>query len=339
MKESYLRWGVLGAAKIARKKVIPGMRHCRYARVEAIASRNSESAKSAAAELDISKSYGSYEALLDDPDIDAVYIPLPNHLHVEWSKKALEAGKHVLCEKPLALSLEEVDELIEVRERTGGMIGEAFMVDTHPQWQKTKELIAAPEFGTLKAAHYFVSYDKSDPKNVRNAYPWNEGGGGLWDIGCYAVHLSRYMFGEEPQQVTAAMEWDEELKIDRITSGMLVFPSGQSVFTVSTRLLQWQRMSFYGTGQMAEVEVPLNQPPSDPSRIYLSDGSDLGRSRKMVELPPTDQYAAQADAFSRAVIERQEVPVPLENTRHNTAALLALFRAAQNSRWEAPQLS
>jgi predicted dehydrogenase len=337
MMDSYLRWGVLGAAKIARKKVIPGMRGCRHARVAAIASRSAESAAAAARELGIPTHYGSYEELLEDPEIDALYIPLPNHLHVEWSVRALKAGKHVLCEKPLALSLEDADRLIAVRDETGKRIGEAFMVDTHPQWQKVRELVGAAEFGRLKAAQYFVSYNNPDPGNVRNAYPLREGGGGLWDIGCYAVHLSRFIFGEEPERVIATAELDPKLGVDTLSSGILAFPSGQSSFTVATRLLQWQRMSFYGTGGCIEVEVPLNQPPQEPARIYRYDGSDLGRARESLELPPVDQYAAQADAFSRAVLEGREVPVPLEHTRANTAVLLALFRSLESGRWERPE--
>jgi predicted dehydrogenase len=336
--EQYVRWGVLSTAKIAWKKVLPGMiRECEHARVEAVASRNRAKADEMADDLGIPKRYGTYEELLADPEIDALYIPLPNHLHVEWSEKAMRAGKHVLCEKPLALDTDDVRRLMDVRGETGRKIGEAFMVDTHPQWAKTKELVSAPQFGTLKAAHYFVSYSNSDPENVRNAFPWREGGGGLWDIGCYAVHLSRYIFAEEPRRVIAAMEWNEELGIDQLSSGILEFSDGQSVFTCATRLLQWQRMSFYGTGGRVEVEVPLNQPPEDPSRIYLQDGSNLGRSWETVEIPPTDQYAAQADAFSLAVLEDREVPVPLENTLGNTAALLALFRSAESGRWETPE--
>jgi predicted dehydrogenase len=335
-RTTYLRWGVLGSAKIARKKVIPGMHHCRYSRVEAIASRNQESAAEAAAELAIPRSFGSYEELLEDPDIDVIYIPLPNHLHAEWSERALEAGKHVLCEKPLALTVEEVRRLMARRDETGLKIGEAFMVDTHPQWLKARELTNDPDFGSLKAIHSFVSYNNPDPHNIRNAYSWEEGGGGMWDIGCYAVHLSRFMYGEEPLRVTAAVEWDEQMGIDRLSSGILVFPSGQSLFTCSTQLLQWQRMSMYGTGGRVEVEIPLNQPPSEPARIYCHDGSNLGRSWETIEVPATDQYAVQADAFSLAVMENHSVPVALEDTLANTKAMRALYRSAVEGEWQQP---
>lgn len=321
-----IRWGVMGAAEIAAKKVIPAMQQGVHTEITAVASRSMEKAEAVCRKLGISRAFGSYDKLLDDPDIDAVYIPLPNHLHVEWSIKAMEAGKHVLCEKPFALTVEDVRRAIAVRNRTGMKISEAFMVRSNLQWIKTKELVQNPDFGKLRAVQGFFSYYNRNSEDIRNKY--TEGGGGLWDIGCYPVNTSRFIFNEEPVRVSASMEYDPEFKVDRLASVLLEYPSGQAQFISSTQIAPFQRMLFVGTRQHLEVEIPFNTPDKVPARIFISE------ERKIIELPVCNQYTLQGDAFSKAVIEDREVPVPLEDTIKNTAVLKAIFKAADSGKWE-----
>ncbi len=331
-----IKWGILGTAKIATAHVIPGLKRANLCEVSAIASRDGDKAKTAANQFAIPKYYSSYEQLLEDPEIEAIYIPLPNHLHAEWSKKALEAGKHVLCEKPLALTVDEVHELIKVRDKSKHKIGEAFMVHTHPQWLKAKSLIRNPKFGGLQAIQGFFSYNNRDPENVRNKY--DRGGGGLWDIGCYPVHTSRFMFGEEPEKVLASFIYDSKFNVDKMVSAILQFPSGHACFTSSTQIVPWQTMHFFGEKQRVEIEIPFNQPGDFPSKLLIDDGSDVTGVPEEIVIPPADQYAIQGDEFSRAVLENLEVPVPLEDTLYNTAVINALFRSGESGTWETPHV-
>jgi predicted dehydrogenase len=330
-----VRWGVLGVADIAVNKVIPAMQRGACCEIAAIASRDLAKARQAAAALGIPKAYGSYEELLADPEIEAVYNPLPNHLHVPWSVRAAEAGKHVLCEKPLSLDAAEARSLLRVQARTGVKIGEAFMVRTHPQWLRARELVRSGHIGELRAIMGFFSYFNRDAGNIRNVLAW--GGGGLFDIGCYPINTSRFIFGEEPRRVMALVERDPEMQTDRLSSGMLDFPSGQAVFTCSTQLVPYQRMQFFGTSGRIEIEIPFNAPPDRPCRIFLDDGSDLfGASVTTETLPVCDQYTIQGDLFSQAIRGEGQVPVPLEDAVCNMAVIDALFRSAQSGLWETP---
>lgn len=328
-----LRWGVLGAAKIAVQKLVPAMRGCRWCEAVAIASRDLRKAQQAVAALGLARAYGSYEELLADPEIDIVYNPLPNHLHVPWSIRALEAGKHVLCEKPLGLSTDEVRALAAVRDRTGLCAGEAFMVRTHPQWLRVKELADSGAIGALRQVQAWFSYYNRDPSNVRNVPEY--GGGGLMDIGCYPVFLSRFLFGEEPRRAAAVLDIDPEFGVDRRCSALLEFPSGTCVFTCATQLAPAQRVLVFGEKARIEVEIPFNAPNDRPCRILIDDGSDLaGGSRRVEEAPVCDQYAIQADEFSLAVMGRRPVPVPLEDSLRTMAVIEALRASAASGRME-----
>jgi predicted dehydrogenase len=328
-----VRWGVLGAAKIAIEKVIPSMQHGEWIEVTAIASRDLQKAKQAAQALGIAKAYGSYEELLADEDVEAIYNPLPNHLHVPWTIKAARAGKHVLCEKPISLNLDEARELLEVRDQTGMKIQEAFMVRTHPQWLGTLELIKQGRIGELRAVTGFFSYFNTDASNIRNKI--EAGGGALMDIGCYPITISRFIFGEEPRRVATLIERDPAMKVDRLTSAMLDFPSGQATFTCSTQLVPYQRMHFFGTRGRIEVLIPFNAPSDQPTRILIDDGSDLfGANIEVKEFPACDQYTIQGDLFSRAVHENTEQPIPLEDAVKNMAVIEALFHSAASGKWE-----
>ena len=330
-----LRWGVLSTAAIGLKKVIPAMQQGELTRVTAIASRDRAKAEEPARTLGIEKVYGSYEELLADPQIDVIYNPLPNHLHVPWTIKAAEAGKHVLCEKPLSLTVAEARTLLPIQARTGVKIGEAFMVRTHPQWLRTRELIASGRIGSLRSIQGFFSYTNVNPANIRNIVEY--GGGALMDIGCYPINISRFLFGEEPTRVLGVAERDPEMKTDRLTSAILNFPSSQSVFTCSTQLVPWQRVNIFGTKGRIEVEIPFNAPNDRPSRIFIDDGRDLFGSGIITEtFPICDQYTIQGDAFSKAVIEDTAVPVPLEDAIKNMAVIEAVFRSAASGKAEAP---
>ena len=328
-----VRWGVLGTASIARRQVIPAMQRSTRCRVVAIASRDGGRARSVADTLGLARAYGSYEALLDDAEVEAVYIPLPNHLHVPWSSRAAEAGKHVLCEKPIARTAGEARELMSVRERTGVLVGEAFMVRTHPQWLKARELVRDGRLGALRLIVGHFSYFRRDPEDVRSRIEF--GGGALLDIGCYPVTLSRWLFDEEPIAATAMLERDPDFGVDRLGAGMLRFPSGQASFTFSGQLVPFQSMQLFGTRGRMHVEIPFNAPPKHPCRIYLDDGGSLpGGKLETLKVPAVDQYTLQADQFSEAIRGRATVPVPLEDAIGNMMAIDALFRSVETGRWE-----
>jgi predicted dehydrogenase len=332
-KQGKVKWGVLGAASIAVRKVIPGMQAGEWSEIAAIASRDLAKGQAAAQTLGIAKVYGSYEELLADPDIEAIYNPLPNHLHVPWSIKAAEAGKHVLCEKPLSLSVAEAKSLLPVRDRKGVKIGEAFMVKTHPQWLRTRELVRAGRIGELKAIMGAFSYFNRDAANVRNVVEW--GGGGMMDIGCYPIVTSRFIFGEEPTRVSGLIERDPEFKTDRVASAILDFPSGQATFVCSTQMVPYQRMQFLGTKGRIEIQIPFNAPPDRATRIFIDDGKDVFGSGVATEtFPICDQYTLQGDAFSRAIRGDGQVPMPIEESIKNMAVIEAVFRAGDSGKWE-----
>ncbi len=330
---SKLRWGVLSTANIALKKVIPAMQQGQFSSVDAIASRDLKKAQEVAAALNIPKAYGSYEELLADPKIDAIYNPLPNHLHVHWTIKAAEAGKHVLCEKPLSLTAAEAETLLAVRARTGVKIGEAFMVNCHPQWLRLRELLDEGRIGKLRSIAGFFSYFNIDPNNIRNQT--ESGGGALMDIGCYLIHASRYAFAQEPTRAVALIERDPGMHTDRLTSAILDFPGGHAIFACSTQLVPYQRIHFFGTRGRIEIEIPFNAPPDRPTRLFIDATGDLfGGGINAEVFPVCDQYTTQGDAFSRAVLEDREVPVPVEDAVGNMAVIDAIVKSANSGEWE-----
>ena len=328
-----LAWGVLSTAKIAREKVVPPLQRSRLCRVDAIASRDVARGREVAERLGIARAYGSYEELLADPDIRIVYNPLPNHLHVEWTRKAAEAGKHVLCEKPIGVTAADAEELIRVRDRTGVRIQEAFMVRTHPQWLRAREIVASGRIGELRAITGFFSYMNTDAGNIRNMA--DIGGGGLLDIGCYPITTARFVTGREPRRVAAVIDRDPAFRTDRLGSVILDFPGVQCIFGYSTQLVPRQTMQFLGTKARLEVEVPFNAPNDRPCRLFLYDGPGLGDVvSETIELPICDQYGVMADAFAASIQEGAEQPVPLEDSLANMRVIDAVFRAAERGGWE-----
>jgi predicted dehydrogenase len=320
-----VRWGVLGCADIAVKKVIPAMQGSRMSRVEAIASRSEDKARSTAAVLGIPRWHASYEALLDDPAIEAVYIPLPNHLHAEWTIAAAEAGKHVLCEKPLAMSSGQAGEMIEACDRAGVKLMEAFMYRLHPLWVEVRRLVADGVIGELLAIQSVFSYYNVDPDNIRNMV--EAGGGALFDVGCYPVNMSRMMFGSEPAVVKAAIRRDERFGTDVVTSVLLDFGGRHATFTCSTQLEDDQRVHLMGTDGRLLVEIPYNIPPDRPTRILQFSGGEPPVSPGLVvhEIEAADQYGVQADAFSRAIREGTAVPTDPEDAVANLIVLERIF--------------
>src|SRR5687768_3255643 len=328
-----VRWGILSTANIALAKVIPAMQRSPWCEITAIASREPSRAKEAAQELRIPSAYGSYEELLADENVEAVYNPLPNNLHVPWTIKAAQAGKHVLCEKPIALSAKEARTVIDVRNRTGVRIQEAFMVRTHPQWIETRRLIKSGRIGALRSITCFFSYFNPDPANIRNQLEL--GGGALMDIGCYPITMSRFMFEAEPRRVMALIERDPVFRTDSLTTAVLGFPQGHATFTCSTRLAPYQRMIFLGTEGRIEVLIPFNAPNDRPTEILVDNGNDLtGANAEIIEIPVCDQYEIQGSLFSQAIRENRDQPIPLEDAISNMTVIDAIFRSAQTGQWE-----
>jgi predicted dehydrogenase len=330
-----LKWGVLGVAKIAVDKVIPAMQRGEVSEIAAIASRDPAKARAASERLGIARAYGSYEELLADPDIEAVYNPLPNDLHVPWSVRALDAGKHVLCEKPVALDANEALSLIAARERTGKLVAEAFMVRFHPQWRRARELVRAGAIGAASAIQTFFSYRLLDPANVRNRPP---GGGGLYDIGCYAILTARYIFGAEPARVVATLDRDPNFRTDRLVSAILEFPGGRHLtFSAATQLSEHQRVTIVGDAGRIEIAIPFNAPPDRPTRIMIDADVDLfGGGARVEEFPVCDQYTLQGDAFSRAALGEAPLEFGIEDAVANMRVIDALFHSAERGSWEAP---
>ncbi|MGC8550530.1 MAG: Gfo/Idh/MocA family protein [Acidobacteriaceae bacterium] len=328
-----IRWGVLSTANIGLKKVLPAMQLGQFSSVDAIASRSLDAARAAAASLNIPRAYGSYEELLADPDIDAIYNPLPNQLHIPFTIRAAEAGKHVLCEKPIALTAKEARTLIEVRQRTGVKIGEAFMIRSAPQWLRLRTLLTEGRIGQLRSVTAFFSYFNTNPDNIRNKV--ETGGGALLDIGCYCIQSARYAFQQEPTRVVSLIDRDPAMHTDRLTSAILDFPAGQAIFTCSTQLVPYQRVHFLGTKGRIEIEIPFNMPNDRPTRLFIDDGSDVTGANITTETFPTaDQYTLQGDDFCRAILENTEVPVPLEDAIANMSVIDAIFRSATTNQWQ-----
>lgn len=323
-----IRWGMISTAKIGLDAVLPAMQKGQYSQVIGIASRSPEKARAAAGRLGIPKAYNSYEELLADPHIEAVYNPLPNHLHVPWSIKALEAGKHVLCEKPIGMNAADARRLLEACKRYPNLkVMEAFMYRHHPQWHFVQRLMKDGEIGELRSIHRFFNYYLVDPTAIYNILEM--GGGALRDIGCYAVSLSRLIFDSEPRQVFAAMDIDPQFKTDRFTSGILDFGRGITTFTCSTQLFDLQRVSIMGTHGQVEFELPFNPPIDRPAKISLQNAN----GNREIELELCDQYTLQGDHFSKAILDDTPVSTPIEDAVANMVVIDALFQSAQKSTW------
>jgi predicted dehydrogenase len=334
-KATKIRWGVLGVAKIAVEKLIPAIQRGATGVVAAIASRSADKAKAAAERFGIARAYGSYEALLADPAVDAIYNPLPNHLHVPWSLRALAAGKHVLCEKPIALDAEQAAELVAARQRTGRLIMEAAMVRTHPRWLGARELVRGGRVGELRSLVGYFSYFNEAPENVRHQP--GMGGGGLLDIGFYPVTMSRFLCEAEPRRVMGLLELDPRFGVDRLASAILEFPSAHAVFTCSTQLSPHQAFDILGTRGRISLELPWSMPHDRPSRLLVEAANRPdGQAPDEVWFPACDQWGLQCDRFCEAIHSGGPAPVPVEDAVANMRVLDAIARSATSGQWEAP---
>ena len=327
-----VNWGVISTSSYGRERIVPAMMQGKNLTVSAIASREMATARSAAKELGIAKAYGSYQEILDDPDIEAVYIPLPNHLHVPWSTKAAEAGKHVLCEKPLAMNAAEAETLIAVQERTGMLIQEAFMVRTHPQSLRARELLGEGRIGELRAVHVFLTWTIPGPTDIR-MYP-EFGGGILYDGGCYAVTMSRFLYHSEPSRVVMMVDRDPAHGVDRTIGALLEFPNGQASFVASQALVYYQRVQILGTQGRIDIEIPFDPTGEKPCRMFVSDSTFDEGTVVTETVPAVDQYTLQAELFSEAIRNGTPQPLPLENSIGNMRVIDALFRSAESGGWE-----
>ena len=327
--KSKVRWGILSTAKIGREKVIPAMQKSNLVDILGISSRDSENAKETAAKLGIQRAYGSYTELLGDPEIDAIYNPLPNHMHLEWSLKAIDAGKHVLCEKPIGMNSKEAESLIEAAKKNPELkVMEAFMYRFHPQWQKTLDLVNNGSIGRVITIHSLFSYYNVDPQNIRNRV--DAGGGALMDIGCYCISFPRFLLGREPARVIGIMDSDPIMKTDRLSSGILDFSDGiTSSFSCSTQLMPYQRTQVLGTNGRIEIEIPVNAPPDKVTRIWLHKKEKT----EEIEFEAVDQYMLQAEYFSKAILENSPVPIPLIDAINNMKVIDAFRKSAEIKTW------
>jgi predicted dehydrogenase len=327
-----VRWGVMSTAKIAREKVIPATQASETGVVTAIASRDPSHAHAVASQLGISKAFGSYDELLRDPDVDAVYIPLPNHLHVPWSLRTIAAGKHVLCEKPIGLSVAEAEQLADAAAACPRLkVMEAFMYRFHPQWQTARRLVREGRIGEPRTIHADFSYFNDDPQNIRNKPEM--GGGALMDIGCYPISLSRFIFDCEPVRVLGHIGRDPVTQVDRLTSAVLEFPAGTSTFTCGTQIAPYQRVNIFGTSGRIEIEVPFSAPPNRPCRMWLRTRGQADVKVEELTLDVCNQYTLQADAFGRAILADRPVPTPLADAVANMRVIERVFGSAERGHW------
>jgi predicted dehydrogenase len=320
-----LRWGILSTADIGRTKVIPAIQQGRRCRVVAIASRDEAVARAVAAELGIPKALKSYEALLSDADVDAVYIPLPNNLHKEWAIKAVNAGKHVLCEKPLATTSADAEDMIEAAQAAGRTLMEAFMYRLHPSWVAVLQIVASGRIGRMMAVQSWFGYYNDDPGNIRNIV--DVGGGALYDVGCYNINLSRTLFGAEPTRVQSSVLRDPVTAVDVLTSAILDFPGGQATFTCSTRTETDQRVHVYGTQGRISIGIPFNIPPDRPTEIYVTAGGDppVAPAVKVITFPTADPYTVEAEVFAALVLDGKEPPYPPRDAVANLRIIEQIF--------------
>lgn len=321
-------WGILSTAKIGTEKVIPAMQKGKFCEISAIASRDLDKAQKAAKQLRIPIAYGSYEELLNDDEIEAIYNLLPNHMHLDWSVRSIRAGKHVLCEKPVGINAAEARELLKVVQDYPDLkVMEAFMYRHHPQWIKTKQLVTEGKIGELRTIQSFFSFFNNDPDNIRNKPQL--GGGSMLDIGCYCISLSRFIFGAEPRRVMGFVEYDPQLKIDRLASGILDFNGRTATFTCSMQLNPYQRVNIFGTQGRIEIEIPFNAPSNKPCRLWHTKGSDM----KEIVFDTCDQYQIQGDLFSQAILNKTDVPTPLQDAVDNMNVIEAIFESAKKQTW------
>lgn len=323
-----VKLGILGVSGHFIKRTVLPLKKSSKVEIFAIASRDGDKATTAAQRFHIAKSYGSYEALLEDQEVEVVYIPLPNHLHAEWIRKSADAGKHILCEKPLTMNAGEAGEAVRYAAEKGVLLMEAFMYRFQPQWIRAKEICDVGEIGSIVAVDTFFSYNNPDPKNIRNIAQY--GGGALMDIGCYAISAPRFIFGYEPLRAISLVTQDELFATDKHTSAILDFGGPRASFTVSTQTFPYQKVHIHGTAGNIIVQVPFNTYVDVPAVITVTNS--IGT--RDIHFDPADQYGLQFDAFADAVRAGAPAPTPPDDAINNMKAIDAVFRSAESGYWE-----
>jgi len=321
------RIGVLGVSGHFILRVLNPLHKSKKVQVYAIASRNMQKAKDAAEKWGIPVYYGSYEELLADEKVEGIYIPLPNHLHKEWIKKCADAGKHILCEKPLTMNAKEAEEVVEYVNSKGVKLMEAFMYRFHPKWKRAKELVEHGEIGKVLSIHTVFSYSNNDPDNIRNIKDY--GGGGLMDIGCYAISTARYITGLEPKRVVGLIHYDPVFKTDILSSGILDFGVTRCMFTVGTQMFPQQEVTIFGSSGVITVTIPFNDFPDVKAKIIVQ--TKIGT--REVEFDPVDQYQLEFEGFADAVREGREMPIPPQDALNNMKVIDALLESANKGTW------
>jgi predicted dehydrogenase len=335
MTDRKIRWGIVSTADIGMKKVNPAIMQSQHSEIVALASRDLGKAKAALTELGLpnARAYGSYAELYADPNVDAIYNPLPNHLHVPETLAAAKAGKHVLCEKPIAFTAEEAAQLKQAPK--GVLIAEAFMVRHHPQWQRAREIVRSGELGRIHAVRVAFFYYNDDPQNVRNIA--DIGGGGIYDIGCYCVISGRYLFETEPKRVVALVDRDPKFGTDRLASVIADFGDGRHLsFICGTQTSGRQTVEAYGPKGSLEIVIPFNAPPNEMTAILVGSGGPMDRSLHRREiLPPVDQYTVEAEDFALAVLGQKPLLFGIDDAIKQMQVLDAIFRSEKSGSWEA----
>ncbi|MBN1797906.1 MAG: Gfo/Idh/MocA family oxidoreductase [Spirochaetales bacterium] len=322
-----IKFGILGVSRHFILRVSSALTRSSAVETHGLASRRSEQAKTWAKKLGIPRWYGSYQELLEDPEIDAVYIPLPNHLHEEWIKKAADAGKHVLCEKPLTLTAAQAQAAVDYCKKAKVKIMEAFMYKCHPQWRRARELAAVGEIGKLRFVHTFFCYSNTNPRDIRNNPEM--GGGALYDIGCYAVSAARFLLQKEPVRVLCVLTRDPDFKTDILTSGILDFGEERATFSVSTQSFNYQQVELLGSGGRMRIQIPFNMYPDVPAELFVTTGVGT----RCIKTDPQDQYRIEFEEFAGSIINNSEPPVPPSDAVGNMKVIDALFQSAESGRW------
>lgn len=323
-----VRWGILGLGGHFVKRILLPMKKSESVELYGVASRNEDKARRFSEAFGVPNSFGSYERLLSDRSIEAVYIALPNHLHTDWIKKSADAGKHILCEKPLALNAQEARGAVDYARSKGVLLMEGFMYRFHPRWVRAKELVDTMHIGKVKAVQTFFCYNNPDPANIRNIR--KAGGGAIYDIGCYAVSAARHIFGREPQKALSLIHRDPNLEIDSLTSGVMDFEQGHAAFTVGTQIFPYQKVDIHGSSGRMEIQVPFNTFVDVPAKLTVTN--KIGEREILFD--PQDQYGLEFAGFSKTVREGGEVPTPPEDAVRNLAVMDALFRSERSGKWE-----
>lgn len=302
-----LRWGILGAAKFAREHMGPAIHQTPNNRIAALATSNVEKAEPFLAMDGRIKVFSDYDALIQSDSVDAVYIPLPNHLHIEWARKAAQAGKHVLCEKPIAMEAHEIDDLIAVREQQKVLIAEAFMIVHHPQWQYARDLFQSGAIGKLVQVDGVFSYDnRADTANIRNRA--ETGGGGLRDIGVYTFGSTRYVTGEEPIHILST-HIDYVNDVDTWANVTAQFPSFHFNGTTSMAMLPRQEMNFHGENGIIRLTAPFNPTVFGQAEVHFIQGNGIQTTKRF---PQDNHYVHQVNAFYNSVVNGDAYACPLE---------------------------